>query len=537
VVERTSEQATPRERQSSRAAFIVFVVVLVFAVPYVLFGVGSYHWFFRDDFFFITNRNATSVNDLFRPYDGHWTTVPVLIFRTLWALFGLRTYVPYQASVLALHLGACALLRVIMRRAGVGPWIATAAASTFILFGPGQENIIWAFQVGFTGSLTWGLAQLVLADHDGPVDKRDAFGIAAGALALLSSGVGIAMAIVAGMAILGRRGWKAALLHTAPLGAAYIIWWSIEHPQLTAPLGRPSVGVTFRWIKSSEIGVFLALGRYQIVAALLAVVFVIGLVLAWSPLGWSGLRRLASTPIAMVVGAVVFAGFTAASRWYLGSEFARSSRYLYIGTALTLPALAVAVNAILRRRREVGIAALALLVVAIPWNATHFDQNSVFGKNYMKSRKQILTNVVRLPEAREVPRDVRPIADVYVGPDLTIGFLLDAEKAGKLKAATGPISPQLEGELIVKIGVAQDTGGAPTDCRQLSRTLEIKPAKGTVYSIMTPVTISRRNSAGQWSPPVSFNPIDGSTLTIELRGLDLRLAPGRTGSFTLCSIA
>src|SRR5665213_798140 len=112
VVERTSEQATPRERQSSRAAFIVFVVVLVFAVPYVLFGVGSYHWFFRDDFFFITNRNATSVNDLFRPYDGHWTTVPVLIFRTLWALFGLRTYVPYQASVLALHLGACALLRI-----------------------------------------------------------------------------------------------------------------------------------------------------------------------------------------------------------------------------------------------------------------------------------------------------------------------------------------------------------------------------------------------------------------------------------------
>src|SRR5882757_8731652 len=64
------EVAVPREPMSrqarhERAALIAFVVFLVAAVPIVLFGVGSYHWFFRDDFFFVAGRKATSVDDLF----------------------------------------------------------------------------------------------------------------------------------------------------------------------------------------------------------------------------------------------------------------------------------------------------------------------------------------------------------------------------------------------------------------------------------------------------------------------------------------
>ena len=72
----------------------------------MLFGVGSYHWFFRDDFFFLAGRKLTSANDLFRPHNADWSTVPVIAFRILWSLFGLRSYVPYQATVLALHLTA-----------------------------------------------------------------------------------------------------------------------------------------------------------------------------------------------------------------------------------------------------------------------------------------------------------------------------------------------------------------------------------------------------------------------------------------------
>ena len=73
----------------------------------MLLGVGSYHWFFRDDFEFLTSRQADSLNDLFRPHNTHWSTVPIFAFRALWAVFGMRSYVPYQACALALHLIVC----------------------------------------------------------------------------------------------------------------------------------------------------------------------------------------------------------------------------------------------------------------------------------------------------------------------------------------------------------------------------------------------------------------------------------------------
>ena len=382
-----------------------------------------------------------------------------------------------------------------MRRAGVGPWIATAAAASFVLFGPGEQNIIWAFQIGFTGSLTFGLAQLVLVDHDGPVDERDAFAVAAGTLSLLSSGVGIAMAVVAGIATLGRRGWKVAMLQTAPLAAMYVAWWLVERPQLTSPFGRPTIRVVFDWVRSGEIGIFLALGHWQIVAALLAVVFVIGLVLAWSRLSLSELRRHASIPTAMLIGGVVFSTFSALGRWFLGSEFARSSRYVHIGTALVLPALAIAIDAIARHWRVIGIVAVALLLVAIPWNSTHFGRDSTFGEGYMNSRRRIITNVVRLPEAKKVPRDVRPIPDVFVGSGLTIGFLLDAVKTGKLDPPSGPIPPELEEELRLRLGVAQRQEGQPVRCRQVTGPLNLRPAKGAEYGITTPVTMFAHRAA------------------------------------------
>ena len=222
---------------SRRLALWTFVAFLIAAFFLVLFRLGSYRWFHRDDFEFIAAREATSLDDLFRPANNsHWTTVPLLAFRALWAVFGLRSYLPYQAAVLTLHLSACVLLRVIMRRAGVGPWIATAAASAFVLFGPGWGNIIWAFQITYTGSLVFGLVQIVLGDHDGPVDWRDGLGIAAGFLALMSSGAGVTMVAIAALAMLLRRGWRVALLHSAPLAAAFLVWSFVEHPQLSSAL-------------------------------------------------------------------------------------------------------------------------------------------------------------------------------------------------------------------------------------------------------------------------------------------------------------
>src|SRR6185369_9091996 len=124
-----------------------------------------------------------------------------------------------------LHCVAAALLWLVMGRARVRPWTATIVASAFVLFGAGAQDILWAFQIAFTGALVLGLAHLLLADHDGPVDRRDWFGLAAGFLALLCSGVAVTMVVVVGLATLLRRGWRIAVLHTVPLAAVYGAWW------------------------------------------------------------------------------------------------------------------------------------------------------------------------------------------------------------------------------------------------------------------------------------------------------------------------
>ena len=50
------------------------------------------------------------------PHNEHMSVLPILAYRALWHLFGLRSYVPVPALVIALHLTAAVLLRVVMRR-------------------------------------------------------------------------------------------------------------------------------------------------------------------------------------------------------------------------------------------------------------------------------------------------------------------------------------------------------------------------------------------------------------------------------------
>ena len=131
-------------------------------------------WFVADEWDFLVHRSATSASDLFRPHNEHWSTIPILIYRALFQIFGLRAYVPYLLLVVSLHLVLAWLLWLVMRRAAVHRvdrrrrrWCC------FILFGSGHDNVLFAFNITFDGSLVFGVAQLLLADHDGPIDRRD----------------------------------------------------------------------------------------------------------------------------------------------------------------------------------------------------------------------------------------------------------------------------------------------------------------------------------------------------------------------------
>ena len=307
-----------------------------------------------------------------------------------------------------------------MRRVGVGPWVASVTAATLVLFGAGEENIQWAFQIGWVMPLMFGLAHLILADHGGPLGRRDVAGLVMGLLAMLCSTIGVFMVAAVGLATVLRRGWRVAMFHTVPIAVVFLIWYVIVDPRGASLFGSPTPGVVWDWVREGQKGVFESLGQSSLVALALAAVLVGGLWLAWGRLSWKRFRRIAGIPLALGIGSPLFFAVTAQGRWWFGVEFARSSRYLYIATVLILPALAVAVDAISRRWSKSEPFLLVLLLVGVPGNIDLFGA-SVFSPEFFRYQRETILGIAYTDEIDQVPPWVRFEPNVFNGLDLTAG--------------------------------------------------------------------------------------------------------------------
>jgi hypothetical protein len=423
---RRSDEAGPSSA-SQRAALICFVVILLAAL--VLFYVhGRSQWFWLDEWVFLAGREATSLNDLFRPHVQHWSTLPILLYRALFNAFGVRTYLPYQLPVIVLHLVVAGLLRTIVRRLCVNPWIATATAGLFALFGAAHENIVWAFQVAWQMSLVFGFVHLILADHDGPLSKRDFWGLAVGTVALTSSGLAVTMTLVVGLAVLLRRGPRPALFHTLPLAAIYAIWFVAIGRQGYDGLDMSAVS-TASFAARGYMATFDALGQIPFYGWVIGGILVFGLVIAWYPLPIASLRKQAAIPIAGLVGAIAFYilnGLGRGNRVLYGSYGA--GRYMNVAVALTLPALAVAADAIVRRWRAALPLIVVALLVGIPGNIDDLA-NRDKGLGVLRLGGKDVLAMAHVPALYEVSSDVRPWLE---SDDVTVGWLRSNARAGRI---------------------------------------------------------------------------------------------------------
>lgn len=522
--------------ESARAALIAFTVYEAIALPLLLFVFGSFYWFARDDDWgLLVGRSLGSFDDLVRPQHQHWLTVPVITHQLMYQVFGLRSYLPYQLLVVLLHLTLAALLRVVMRRAGVHPWIATVAAGVFVLYGTGEYNILSTIQVGMVGSLVLGLTQMLLADHDGGFDWRDGVALVAGLLALMSSGTGPIMVAVVGAAVLLRRGWRAAALQTVPLGVVYLWWYLAESSRFEPLPGRPPPEVVWQWVRAGESAVFMGIGQFRLVAVALGLLTVAGLVLAWSPLTWSQVRRLAAEPSAMLGGALLLFAFTSVARWDWGEALAEQSRYVATGTALTLPAIAVAGDAFVRRWRVLFPVVIGLLLVGVPGNISRFGDDPAFAEPFYAGQRRFFNAVASSPLLDQVDPEVRPDPNVFTTSGLTAGFLAEARRSGRLPPLE-PVDPALAAEVRVRLSLLQREGQAPpaASCRTGTGTLDVRPRRGDTFVIPAGGMVVVEERGGQASPAVGYNPAYGNLLRVTVPDLHLVLsAPGQT--LTVCS--
>ena len=530
------QSARPRRVLDARAALVLFGAIEVVSIPLLLWW-GRNVWFISDDWDFLARRTGGSPSDLIRPHFEHWTTLPILAYRLLWSLVGLRSYVPYQMLVVLAHLTVAALLRAIMRRANVGPWLSTAAATLFVFFGAGAENILVAFQVTFVAALAFGLIHLVLADHSGPLDRRDGLGLLAGFAGLLCSGVAVTMTVVVGVAMLWRgRGWRIALLHTAPLAAIYLIWHQV------APRGRAATKFhattpteVLRFVLIGMQAAFGGLGQLPGLWLVLLSLLVIGLAMAYVTRDRAAFRSVMAAPMALLAGAIVFLLVTGLFRsgqrgglvnfGHTGVERARESRYVYVVGAMLLPALALAADAIIRRWRQAAVAVVALWLLAIPGNIDHLVNYSPRGAGARASRSFILT-APRLPIAHKLPRSS------LIAPDLPIGWLIASLPSGRIPDP-GRRSRTGDADATLRLALAPSFVPETTRCRTLRRPAVGILQEGQVITVNGEATIAYVPIGSAPSQERAFNPTSLQALAGPLR---IRVAPTH-GPVTLCGLA
>src|SRR5262249_34330272 len=127
------------------------VFFLAESIALMSFGIaGRSLWVRFDEWGVLAVRTGWGRDSLLRHHGFvHPSVLPVLAYRGLWWLVGLRSFAPYLLLILALHLTCAFLIRLVMLRAGVHPWIASIVAAAFVFFGTGYECIIWPFQIGY----------------------------------------------------------------------------------------------------------------------------------------------------------------------------------------------------------------------------------------------------------------------------------------------------------------------------------------------------------------------------------------------------
>jgi hypothetical protein len=521
-------------RFTIRRIALAYSVFLAALIPFFLW-VGRGQWFQFDDWDYLVQRRAGDLGDLLRPHNGHWEAVPVLVYRGLWSIFGLR-YQPYMLVSIVASLCGIVLLLVIMLRARTRPWIAIGVATLLVLFGDGQVNVaLRVTSITFVGfAVPLGFLHLILADHDGGLDRRDWAGLGVGFVALLCSNVATVMVLAVGIAMLVKRGWRIAAFHVLPLATVFVAWWIAKGRHDTG-VGSPSrlrplpSAVHFAWLLVT--GTIESLSRVGGAGLVFGLIGVIGLVLAL----WKAdavRRREAVVPCALLLAAAFFTIETGLGRADLlaqGSKAIRQGHYMAAVAFLSLPALAFLAEETVRHFRRVAVVFASLLVVAIGAN-THTLINDADAKR--PAVAQFRNTVLAIPQIAQeaaAPRGLRPFKGEAM--PLTVGWLLDAAAHGKLPRPR-EMSTATRGLATVHVSLIV-VPSRQTPCRPFPTSVTRRLAtRGSIRYRgvgLAVVDVANDVEASRWVPFRSRSQAEWQIVNVG-RPLTLRFTPVGTGA-------
>jgi hypothetical protein len=314
-------------------------------------GIG----FFYDEWDFVLGRQGHSLDVFLKPHNEHVALMPVIVYKVLFSAVGLGHHWPYLAVLAAMHV----LLGIgvyLLARPRVGAWPAIMVATLILFAGLAWQNMVWAFQIGFVGSILGGVWAWVAFDRGG----RRADALACGALvfSMASSSLGVPMAlgVAAELLVLGRR--RTLWVPGIPL-ALYVLWYLGYGESTITSEGVLHAAPWATSAAAAAAGALFGLGSTWGTA--LAVLGVLAL-------GW----RLAAAPptprlVGLLVAGIVFWALTGAARSVVQPPVAPdSSRYVTFGAVvLALGAVELALGVVVAPRLLALAAAVTFVAVAL----------------------------------------------------------------------------------------------------------------------------------------------------------------------------
>lgn len=435
------------------------------------FGVWAYldrHlWFYGDEWDFLTRRGLHGAYfSLWAPHNEHWSVLPILLWRGLYSIWHLSSYWPYLVPLLLVHV---ALVNLVWRRClteGADPWVASATALLVALLGSGAEDLTWAFQIGFLGSVLFGLVSWEVAESSWRQRRPwpgDVLVAALALAALMCSTVGLAMAAGLVVVLVARSGWRRALVVMAVPAASYLVWFA-----LSGHKGLGATGDSFGATVFLRLPLFVALNLAHQLGAMASWAAVgpflaVGL-LAWAL--WFGRRLFRHHPalLGAAVAAVAFYALAALGRDRI-AVVDDPSRYIYVGGVLVAPLVAQVLSGypaprLARAARFAMVGALALATVG----------NLVAGADFARSRTnfvngikaQILTTGALLQDRLEAQRTIKeyPFKEAgrtagYLTGDIVSQLYRDRLLAHVSMGAIGPVQLLVDESWLDLVGTGE----------------------------------------------------------------------------------
>lgn len=210
-------------RVGERQVALVCLGVATLASAIWLFSLDSQLTFIADDWELLVKRHGWDPGYFLDPYHENIVVGPAILYKLLLSLFGMGSALPYYCVSIGLFLASAVLLFALLRRRA-GDWPALIGAVLVLFLGAAFEDLFWAFQMGYFGSMVAGLGMLLALDREDERGDAIACALLVASLAFSSLGltflVGAAVEIATGRRPRARRAFVALLPFSL-----YALWW------------------------------------------------------------------------------------------------------------------------------------------------------------------------------------------------------------------------------------------------------------------------------------------------------------------------